>query len=1343
VQREFETRTPSLAASTELLVMAPIKPGFVPTLDTITYKSRVKLLLKMLHAGRQSQHEYRLLRAVSDAVERVGVIRSLRVAVVEGRSASDDRILLSVHFDGSYEAYARTIWQRAARLLDLIFCNADGYTTGWDHPFDDWNAWIRSVQIPTPFFYATPGLTYPDQTYLLMLERRDRGEKNAEEDRTRIFVPAAEEVAWSILNRHNDPTKALNETESDRPRAVTAEVIRQNLGALAGLYRLADWYRLDCPDGEILLRAAHELLPQMRDVFLGENQSLPQAFLGAAWPALSRQVDWFLQGINDVPICRKPEDLPKAEPDPCVVAEVQGGILSAYEGVTDGVLVLLAFANTAAAASFLRQFSTTWEGDSAASDAIRANLALTLEGLRACGLSQAQIAALPLEFRQGMAARAGLLGDVRWNHPRRWVLPRRYRGPDLDPSRVEASCPVVPLESVHAVVQFRAAAPKGIDRADSVKSLKEAIESLPGLKDASVQLLSAQWLTRQLDDSGQTIDHFGYTDGQSQPQFQPSEPPPENYPNQVHLGEVLVGHANSADRAADLAVNREPVLRALLRNGSFLVVRKLHQEVRRFRDLVAHASSANKLDPAHLQAMMMGRWPADAKQPHKPGDPLASHGRGGLNDFNYLGDESGDCTPLAAHIRRANPRALARDPDNGEKGPSRAPGGRAPRIVRRSLPFGPVASQDSDDLERGLMFMAYNSSIAEQFEVIQGWLAGGNSSRGYSGATCPFLGVSEAGLGRNFRFLHPDTRKTVHMKIDGSEDLGAEPKPLVSLQWGLYAFAPSRSGQALLADIAARANGVESLPWSVERGQALIDGLRRVESSEGASAGASAWKAALEDPEALSRFDSASVWAAVRQLHGGLLRIPYGVLVASPRLVDTVLRDEQRYTVQGYRSRLVQAGMGPIFLSRDADDPAYDRLSRACNRAIESIGMRQAFDRAQSAARRFLDERTKTANDNASSADEPEWECAVDVRDLITDTLAVLCEAWFGLDSSTLDPLTKTPLFKAGSLDWNWKPGMSVHYPGQFTAASRATFQPEPSSEVLKVAREHGLALTAALHTFLEIKIKAGPIDAPITRAVVDALWASERQDAVHTIAGAMMGFLPTTEGMLRRVFAEWTRDGTMLALSSQTAELPGSAMSWSAAKDVLEGPLRSAIKFRPVPEQIWREARVSHRITGDDDVAIHVNAGDRMILGQVSALHAQLEEGDESDVGAAFGGHRGLPGQSHPTHACPGYEAAMGTMIGLTAAIVCPRTARLVQGSAPGVLVFRGRTESAPSQRQIPQYFSYRAGKDTETSPGEGGCWWDSVTPGCTFQSSRRALTSEEPSRTWDTTPRRSRCIP
>lgn len=1263
MQAEFEVKTPSLAASTELLVLAPIRTGLVPTLDTLTYKSRVKALLKLLHAGRQSQHEYRPLRAVSDAVERVGVIRSLRVAVVEGRSDADDRILLSVHFDGSYEAYARTIWQRAARLLDLIFCNAEGYTTGWDHPFDDWNAWIRSVQVATPFFYATPGFTHHDQTYFQMLERRDRGGTDDERDRTRIAVPTAEEIAWSILRDDIDPTKRADGKAATGPLA-RSEALRQNLSALAGLFRLADWYRPGTTDGDVLRRAAHELLPQLCDAFDGRNLDLATAMSVAGGPRLAAQLEWFQAGLDDIPPARAKTVLPTAAPLPEPSDDVQGGILAPYDGVTDGAIVLVAFADLSAAAGFLDGFRTTSTADGETPiDQPLANLALTLEGLRACGLSQTQIDAWPLEFRQGMAARAGLLGDVRWNHPRRWTLPRRNGGLPPPPALDDTARPPVPLESVHAIVQFRWRPAEG-RREGATTALAAAIERLP--RDfAGVSVLSVQWLARQVRDKA-VVDHFGYTDGQSQPRFEPDGTATKPYPehaNQVHLGEVLIGYANAADRELDLSVNRDPELRALMRNGSFLVVRKLRQDVAAFEDAVARTAKDEGIVDTKVRACMMGRWPADSDH---AGMPLADVGSGGVNDFDYRGDPHGDITPLASHIRRANPREVTLVTDY----PKPPPGGRAPRIMRRSLPYGPSVEPDSrDTADRGLMFMAYNASIAEQFEVIQGWLAGGNSSRSHSGAACPFVGVPEAGRERNFRFLHDG--RTVHMSVDGNDDLGIEPRPLVTLQWGLYAFAPSRSAQARLAAIARRAGVDTTLPWSAERGRAQIERLRRVEVEEGAEAGAFAWKAALEDPEALARFDSASIWAAVRQLHGGLLRIPYGILVGTPDLVDAVLRDETHYTVAGYRRRLVDAGMGPIFLGRDADDPEYARLSEACNRAIAGIDMDRAFVDARTATRNLLDEWIRYASDIAAEAGEPTWELALDSRDLVVGALATLCEQWFGLDEATRTAGSVAPLFRRGALDWTWQPGDPVYYPGHFTASSRATFQPAPSAEVTRLAAQHGQALTATLRAFIEAKGAQG-ITAPVTRAVLDDLWSTRQQDAVHTIAGALMGFLPTTEGVLRRVLAEWTRDGTMLELAGRAAVDALSA--WGVARSLLADPLRRAMKFRPVPEQIWREAKTAHRLQGDDGTSLVVGAGERLILGQVSATHAQIEQGDAADVFAVFGGRRG-PGQ--PTHACPGYEAAIGAMIGVVAATLDHPLARVAASPSPGILMFRGTTPS------------------------------------------------------------------
>src|SRR5215470_4624355 len=48
-------------------------------------------------------------------------------------------------------------------------------------------------------------------------------------------------------------------------------------------------------------------------------------------------------------------------------------------------------------------------------------IAFTWNGLRALGLDDASLATFPEEFRQGMAARADILGTTGTNHPDHWV----------------------------------------------------------------------------------------------------------------------------------------------------------------------------------------------------------------------------------------------------------------------------------------------------------------------------------------------------------------------------------------------------------------------------------------------------------------------------------------------------------------------------------------------------------------------------------------------------------------------------------------------------------------------------------------------------------------------------------------------------------------------------------------------------------------------------------------------------------------------------------------------------------------------------------------------------------
>jgi hypothetical protein len=48
-------------------------------------------------------------------------------------------------------------------------------------------------------------------------------------------------------------------------------------------------------------------------------------------------------------------------------------------------------------------------------------VAFTWNGLRALGVDEASLATFPEEFRQGMVARAPILGDTGRNHPDHWV----------------------------------------------------------------------------------------------------------------------------------------------------------------------------------------------------------------------------------------------------------------------------------------------------------------------------------------------------------------------------------------------------------------------------------------------------------------------------------------------------------------------------------------------------------------------------------------------------------------------------------------------------------------------------------------------------------------------------------------------------------------------------------------------------------------------------------------------------------------------------------------------------------------------------------------------------------
>ena len=57
MQRDLTVKGRSLGDCSDLTVLAPIKPGFVESLESVTYNTRIKRVLETLHGARMASHE--------------------------------------------------------------------------------------------------------------------------------------------------------------------------------------------------------------------------------------------------------------------------------------------------------------------------------------------------------------------------------------------------------------------------------------------------------------------------------------------------------------------------------------------------------------------------------------------------------------------------------------------------------------------------------------------------------------------------------------------------------------------------------------------------------------------------------------------------------------------------------------------------------------------------------------------------------------------------------------------------------------------------------------------------------------------------------------------------------------------------------------------------------------------------------------------------------------------------------------------------------------------------------------------------------------------------------------
>jgi Dyp-type peroxidase family len=338
------------------------------------------------------------------------------------------------------------------------------------------------------------------------------------------------------------------------------------------------------------------------------------------------------------------------------------------------------------------------------------NLAFTFTGLRALGVAEAELAPLPDDFREGMRARAESIGDVDANAPSNWPA-------DLGQVRIDALMIV---------------ASDGLDsRNDEVGHfVRHATRH-------GVQLVFQQDGMTRRDAPGH--EHFGFKDGISQPGidgFTRSPPPGQDliapgefvlgYPRQPVPPEPQPGEQGYPPAPAPDPTSPQP---PWLRNSSYLVFRRLTQDVAGFEDFVRETAPAEQLSEDLLGAKLVGRYRSGApleRANNSAVDPAELDSTAiddaHINDFDYeQNDPDGHLVPRSAHIRKAYPRDQEPPGDDGSE---------RRRILRRGIPFGlsfhrggrpdsPYASDAAFPHDRGLCFACYQSSIADKFEFLQ------------------------------------------------------------------------------------------------------------------------------------------------------------------------------------------------------------------------------------------------------------------------------------------------------------------------------------------------------------------------------------------------------------------------------------------------------------------------------------------------------------------------------------------------------------------------------------------------------------------------------------------------
>jgi Dyp-type peroxidase family len=385
------------------------------------------------------------------------------------------------------------------------------------------------------------------------------------------------------------------------------------------------------------------------------------------------------------------------------IDDIQSGALRPRPVPYEGKYILLRIDDRHAGRALLRRLLPLTSGGLPSVDLSQdawVAVAFTFQGLKALGVPQESLDSFPQAFREGMAARAELIGDVGESAPEHWEAP--FGTGDIH-------------IALSALASDAAQLHKELERA------RVAYEDTPG-----VQVIWQQDV-KQLPTGRTTL---GFRDGISHPNIEgvglpcsnPQEPP-------IKAGEFILGYPDETGNVPPM-----PSPDVLGRNGTYLAVRKAHTNVAAWRRYL-RANSSSAEEEALLAAKFIGRWPSGAPLTLTPDrdDPELAADPQRVNNFMYReNDDRGLRCPAGAHIRRNNPRDATIVGD-----------ARMHRIIRRGTTYGPPLPEgvlEDDGADRGLVGVFVGAHLERQFEFIKSqWVNDGNFI-GYPGEKDPVAG---------------------------------------------------------------------------------------------------------------------------------------------------------------------------------------------------------------------------------------------------------------------------------------------------------------------------------------------------------------------------------------------------------------------------------------------------------------------------------------------------------------------------------------------------------------------------------------------------------------------------